>query len=206
MSCRVVHLTSVHHVFDTRIFHKECKSLASAGYDVTLIAPHTEGHLIRDGVRVKAVSSPSNRRERMTRTIWGVYQSALAEDAAVYHFHDPELMPIGALLKMHGKRVICDVHEDYSGSMSGKQWLPRQLHGPAAWGVSLCESVLAQSYDCVVAATPTIAAKFEPRKRDWCRTFPGRTSSAPSWKLPMKNEKQSRLMWDGLRTREARGR
>lgn len=76
--CRVVHLTSVHHAFDVRIFHKECKSLAMAGYDVTLIAPRTEGDVIRDGVKVCAVRPPRNRRERMTRTIWSVYEACSA--------------------------------------------------------------------------------------------------------------------------------
>jgi len=37
-SLKVVHLSSAHFAADTRILHKECKSLAKAGHDVTLVA------------------------------------------------------------------------------------------------------------------------------------------------------------------------
>jgi glycosyltransferase involved in cell wall biosynthesis len=107
----------------------------------------------------------------MSRTIWNVYREALRQDAAVYHFHDPELMPVGALLKLHGKRVIYDVHEDYSGAMKGK-WIPEPLTGPAAFAVSFCEGTLARACDRIVAATPTIAAKFPPERTRLVQNFP----------------------------------
>jgi len=40
MSANVCILTTVHPLFDTRIFHKEAKALVKAGYDVTLIVQH----------------------------------------------------------------------------------------------------------------------------------------------------------------------
>jgi len=172
MPCRVVHLTSVHYAFDTRIFHKECKSLASAGYKVTLIAPHSEGDHTMDGVRLRSITLPRNRRERMTSTIAAVYQAAVRENADIYHFHDPELIPLGVLLKLGGKKVIYDVHEDYAGNMKGKEWIPRLLHGPAALAVNVCEATLTQACDRVVAATPTIAEKFGSARTRLVQNFP----------------------------------
>jgi glycosyltransferase involved in cell wall biosynthesis len=107
----------------------------------------------------------------MSRTIWDVYREALRQDAAIYHFHDPELMTVGALLKLHGKRVVYDVHEDYSGAMKGK-WIPEPLTGPAALAVSFCEATLARACDRIVAATPTIAAKFPPARTRLVQNFP----------------------------------
>src|SRR5215831_9685823 len=172
MPCRVVHLTSVHRAFDTRIFHKECKTLAMAGYDVTLIAPHAGGDLIQDGVKLKAVAPPRNRRERIMSTVGQVYRAAIHEDAEIYHFHDPELMTVGGLLKLRGKRVIYDVHEDYAGTMRGKMWLPAAFQNAAALAVSAGEAAFSSACDSVIAATPTIASKFRPRKTQLVQNFP----------------------------------
>jgi len=54
MSKKVCILTSVHTPFDTRIFHKQGKSLLKAGYDVTLIAQHDKDELV-GGIRMIAL-------------------------------------------------------------------------------------------------------------------------------------------------------
>ncbi|MGA7833555.1 MAG: glycosyltransferase family 4 protein [Terracidiphilus sp.] len=172
MNYRAVHLTSVHYAFDTRIFHRECKSLALAGYDVTLIAPHSGSDQCLNDIKLRTVKPPADRRERMTKTIWAVYRAALRENADIYHFHDPELLPIGVLLKLRGKRVIYDVHEDYKGTMEGKQWLPSAFHKPAAIAVDACEQTLGRACDRIIAATPTIARKFRPERARLVQNYP----------------------------------
>src|SRR5271165_3550775 len=171
MSRRVVQMTSVHPPFDVRIFHKECKSLAMAGYDVTLIAPHSSGDQIIDGVKLHTVPLPRERRERMTKTIPAVYRAAIEEDAEIYHFHDPELMPVAMLLKLRGKTVIYDVHEDYASNMR-KQWIPTALQGPASLAVKASEATLGRACDRVVAATPKIASHFNPGRTSLVQNFP----------------------------------
>ncbi|MEA3420556.1 MAG: glycosyltransferase family 4 protein [Acidobacteriota bacterium] len=159
MVIKVCILTSVHPPFDTRIFHKEAKSLAKAGYDVTLIAQHDKGEIV-DKIRIVPLSKPKNRLERMTRTAWSVYRKALKIDADIYHFHDPELMPIGLLLKWHGKRVIYDVHEDVPRQNLSKDYIPVAFRKPISWLIGALEAFSARRFDGVVTATPFINKRF----------------------------------------------
>jgi len=164
---RVVHLTSVHACHDTRIFHKECKTLVAAGYDVVLIVPHDRDDVI-DGVRIRAVPKPGSRLARMTQTVWHVYRAAIAENAQLYHFHDPELVPIGLLLRMQGKRVIFDVHEDYITSIKQKRYLPYFVRRPLAglwdggeaFATRPFETVLAEKYYAVRFPTGTAVLNY----------------------------------------------
>jgi glycosyltransferase involved in cell wall biosynthesis len=161
---KVAHLTTVHRPSDTRIAHRECATLGDAGYDVVLIAPGS-GRGVPRGVRFRGVDSPKNRFDRMTRTMWNVYRVALAERADIYHFHDPELMLLGLLLRARGKEVIFDVHEDIPRDILDKPWIPRFLRRPTSLAAKAVLRVLQRGYSGIVAATPAIAENYShPRK------------------------------------------
>lgn len=156
---KVCHLTSVHPKTDTRIFYKECKTLVNAGYDVSLIVQNDKDEVI-DGVKIIGIDAPKNRKERMSRTTQQVYQRALECDADIYHFHDPELIPIGLRLKRKGKKVIYDVHEDVPRQILSKQWIPALLRKTISWTVERIENYAAKRFDYIVTATPYIRDRF----------------------------------------------
>ena len=159
---KIVHLTSVHPAFDVRIFHKECKSIARAGYDVTLIAAHDRDETV-DGVRMKAMVRASGRISRMLRTTWAICRQAIREDADLYHFHDPELIPVALVMRIRGKKVIYDVHEDVPADILSKQYIPSHFRRPIAWLAGLIEKKSSRYFSGVVAATSPISRRFRFR-------------------------------------------
>lgn len=159
-SVRVVQLTSVHTPQDVRIFEKECRSLARAGYDVTLIAPTPQDRRV-DGVLIKGVPPTEKRSVRMTATVWRVYREASRLGADIYHFHDPELIPAALLLRAQGKSVIYDVHEDLGRDIQGKPYVPVALRVPLAWLTDRFENIAARLFTGLLTATDGIGERFE---------------------------------------------
>lgn len=146
---KVCHLTSVHSSHDTRIFHKECVSLAAAGYDVYLVAPGTSRE--EKGVKVVGIGPPSaSRLRRITHMAKSVYEKALEIDADIYHLHDPELLPYAVKLKRKGKKVIYDSHENYPAQIKHKQYLPTFIRGAVSLLYYRYETYCVKRLDAVI--------------------------------------------------------
>jgi glycosyltransferase involved in cell wall biosynthesis len=159
MAVKVCVMTSAHPPFDVRIFHKECKSLAREGYEVTLIAPGTHSGMV-DGVKLEAIPMSRNRFERMVRGSRAVYVKARREDADIYHFHDPELIPMALLLQLSGKQVIYDAHEDLPRTFSYKSYIPRFLRSLVARLAGIIEQSASRLFSALVVANPVTADRF----------------------------------------------
>jgi len=183
---RIAHLTTVHSALDHRIFRKECRSLARAGYEVTIIGPHSADTQL-ESVSIRAIAKQRFRALRMTQSAWRVFRVALRENAEIYHFHDPELIPIALLLRGMGKRVIYDVHEDYPKDIYYKPYLPRIFRRVVSSVVAAAEVSAARHFSAVVTVTPFIASRFSGanEKTVVVRNFPYREEllgeSAKSW-------------------------
>lgn len=156
---KIAHLTSVHSATDPRIFKKECRSLAQAGFHVTCVGSHSADTVI-DQVQIKSLKEERGRLARMTATVWEVYREAVRLNADVYHFHDPELIPVGLLLRARGKHVIYDLHEDVPKDILAKRYLPAWSRKPLSWIVDKVEQTACRRFSALVTVTPSIAERF----------------------------------------------
>lgn len=156
----VVHLTSAHPRFDTRIFIKQCTSLATI-YNTFLIVSDGLGDDIVNNVIIKDIGKFSTRAKRLLYAPYGILQAALILNADVYHIHDPELIPIGMILKRKGKIVIFDAHEDLPKQILSKHYIHRLLRKPVSAIFKHLEIISCSHFDAIIAATPIIKNKFK---------------------------------------------
>jgi len=146
----VVHITTVHSPFDNRIFHRECKTLLEAGYDVSLVAAHERDETV-DGIHICSFRRPDGRLARMTLGVWRALRVAMRQGSRIYHFHDPEFIPAALVLWILGKRVIYDIQEDNSTALLEREYLPRALRSMIARTLSACERLATSPFRQVLA-------------------------------------------------------
>lgn len=159
---KVVLLTTVHPRGDVRIFHKECRSLAAAGFDVTLLVQDGKGDKTREGIRILDLGAPpAGRIRRILCSPWRAYRRLREIPVDLIHFHDPELLPLGWLLKRGGRRVIYDAHEDVPRDILAKYWVPAPLRKVLSFLFEKLENFVARRLDGIIGATPFIAARFQ---------------------------------------------
>ncbi len=104
---KLVHISTIHGPLDVRIFYKECRTLAEAGYEVhQAVFDPPAPSLGRNHV---SCDSKVHENRATPSYLFTVYTMPIRPpnhlQADVYHFHDPELVPVEALLKLGGAKV-----------------------------------------------------------------------------------------------------
>lgn len=160
MKKKVCHITTVHPAKDLRIFQKECTSLSQNDFETHLIVANQKSEIDR-GINIHNIDCPtSGRLQRMRKTPKFAFQKALEIDADLYHFHDPELLPVGLKLKKKGKKVIYDTHEDVPRQILSKYYIPALARPIISRSFEIYENRIAAKLDGVITATPFIRDRF----------------------------------------------
>ncbi len=157
----ICQLASGHSVEDERILHRMARTAAHYGYRSAYAVPH-DGTAACPGVEL--VPCPRTAR---TITRWQRWTAplpllrwALRSGGALFQIHDPDMLPVGLLLKALGRRVIYDVHDDYEASFRvrfrSRRWFGRWF--PPFWW--WFERNAARFFDGVVVADRHLAKKF----------------------------------------------
>ena len=172
-------ISSLHGLYDDRIYWKEALSLKKAGYEVVHIST---GEADTDTVSENGIRLMQVKRKRYFRQPYldilfrrltfrtGPYKKIFALCAAIradaYHFHDIQINKIGRQLTKlpNAPRVIYDAHEDYADlliSQHPNRGLMRLFIRIYAVWLNHWERSYAANYDCIIAAVDHIYNKFD---------------------------------------------
>jgi len=105
------------------------------------------------------------------RLVIRVARRCNAKRGDIVHFHDPIFLPGALWLKLKGRRIVYDVHEDYPRQVLNWE-LPAYIRNGMSAVYWLLEWMGAKAFDGIVAATPTIAKRFPSAKTVVVHNFP----------------------------------
>jgi len=200
---KICHITTVHDAYDDRIFHKECLSLAQAGFYVTLIAKYKCDDLV-NGVKIYSLPNKNSRLYRILLQFI-VIVKALKVNAKIYHFHDPELMFVGVLLRLTGKKVVYDVHEDIVKQVLYKKWIKYSfIRSLLSKIIDFSEKFCTLFFNKIIAVTDDIAIKFNSRKILLIHNYPIISLIDKCQPISVKDTESIKLIYAGGLT-EVRG-
>lgn len=172
MTSLVHQLTIAHKRWDTRIWVKQVATLRDAGLLSAYEVADGDGDAVSDGVTIRDLGESDGRgfwpRVRLVLRATRLNGSRRGE---VVHFHDPLFLPGAIWLKLKGRRIVYDVHEDYPRQVLN--WLlPSYIRYGASTTYTFLEWVAGWLFDGIVAATPKIAERFPEGKTVVVQNFP----------------------------------
>jgi glycosyltransferase involved in cell wall biosynthesis len=172
----VVMLANGHPPFDTRIFVKEARTLVRAGYAVSIILPHDKDEE-KEGVKILATAPIRHGFHKLFLSPWNILRKALAQPRrSIFVIHDSDIVYMGILLKLLGRKVVYDAHEDTPLQINYQHWIPKPLRKPYGWMYFIIEKVCGWMFDAIIVAEPIIARYFPKKKTYLVRNFPSATS------------------------------
>lgn len=163
-----------HFTADPRMFERQARSLADAGYAVHIIALRQDPppREYPNVVEVQGLNVPRSRLH-LFRFVADVYKLAKHIKADVVHIHDPDLIPVALLLKLrNGSKIIFDIHEDHAKSIAQNQWLPGLLRKPISLTFRLIEQMALRYFDALVLAASDLVGSYRHRNSVVAANFP----------------------------------
>lgn len=159
-AARITMLTSVHDVWDNRIYHREAKSLVRAGYHVTIIATGISTQSTNDKINIVGLRRPRWRVGRAFNWL-SFIRTAQGTRADLFHFHDPDLLVPAAILRFLTKKpVIYDNHDPYVEAILTRKYLPYWSRSIISRTFALVEKVLAKTLSAMIVANDDQQVRF----------------------------------------------
>lgn len=119
---KIIILSSVHPWNDSRIYHKEIRTLLRAGYRVDYYAIEGTHDALPDNPCLTVTLLPRRGLEKRFLTWRYFLQEVKRKQPDVVHLHDPELLFLVPQIKKRTRaKIIFDMHEDFPSALKSKR-------------------------------------------------------------------------------------
>jgi glycosyltransferase involved in cell wall biosynthesis len=170
---RILVVSSAHRASDGRIAQKQAKTLAEAGYAVTVLAlERAKGTSLPAGPAFVEYAPPASRTRRFLLRLPWLLVYCVRNRFDAYHLHDPDLILIGSVLKLLGRRVVYDVHESYPMVVLDRAWIPRALRPLLSRIWRNLEGAFVRRADLTVTAHHAVSEQFPQGNVITVQNFP----------------------------------
>ena len=152
----ICHVSPLHSRYDTRIFLKQSVFTAKLDHEVNYIV--SDGLLSEKIYNVNIINVDIKRSfiSRVIITHSKLLFIIVRTKPNVVHFHDPEMLLVGWILRFFGYKVIYDMHEDFPKQILGKEYIQKNLRDIISKLASLIENVTLIFYSGITSATTSI--------------------------------------------------
>jgi len=183
-SPRVLHVSTVHPPYDSRIFDREACGLARSGFNVD-VAMNVAKAETRSGIAVRPLGSHGGSRlRRIGRNARALGYMLGSYD--IVHVHDPELLVAGLVAAAFHKRVVYDIHEYYYARLAepdkAQGWIPPALRPAVAAAYRAFENLALRHMAGAVVVAAEMGEMYvkliEPDRIALVRNFPLLDSAA----------------------------
>lgn len=192
---KVLHVSSAHTRYDSRIFDKQLKTLSdNPMYDVELLVNDGLENEINAKISIRSwMRFKPRQRYRICFTNWILPFVIVSRRPKVVHFHDPELIPVLMPLRLLGIKLIYDVHEDYTSRLLQREKMSFRL---VAQVVKFFEKMCDKYCDGIVSVTDKISRKFKNRNSVVVKNYPNFQIDSLS-KTPVHQDEVCRFVYVG---------
>ena len=137
-----------------------CSSLSLSGYNVSLLVADGLGDSRCKNIDIIDVGSSHGRVSRIIKSSVQMLFFCIKSKGYIFQLHDPELIPIGLILKACGKIVIFDSHEDYPKQILSKWYLNKRLRFLISKLYDIFEKQSCKYFDGIITPTDGLFKKF----------------------------------------------
>lgn len=148
----------VHHYDDVRVFQKQAVSLAADSFNVKLYS-RAKCDFVKDGVQIIATPRFKGRIKRFLY-LPVLLVKLILDKSDVYLLHNPDTLLLLFGLKLIGRNVVYDTHEDFSKRILMRKWLPGILRPTLAKLIEYSERAAYLVSDAFIVTQSTLVEKY----------------------------------------------